>query len=97
MFLEALQTWASEHRAKLEAAGVEVRLAEPSQTQKASQWLTQRGQTREAEIGVWVSGECEAAIGVPDGSAAPDQMHHELTSGSELRRVLDDLAARVMS
>jgi hypothetical protein len=97
VFLEALQTWTSEHRAELEDAGVEVRLAEPSKTRKPSQWLTLRGRRREAEIGLWVSGECETGIGTPDGSAVFELVHHELTSASEVRRVLQDLAAQVMS
>jgi hypothetical protein len=61
--LEALQAWTAERKAGLNASGIEVALTEPSTTPKPAQWLTLRTPTAEAEIGLWISGECETAIG----------------------------------
>jgi hypothetical protein len=99
MFLEALQAWTTEHREHLEASGVEVVLADATATPKPARWLTLRRPGLEAELGLWASGECETIVGRLDGEASgqPEQTHHDLTSASELLRVLDSLAARVVS
>jgi hypothetical protein len=78
MFLGALERWTAEHRSELEARGVEVRLSERNATDKPAQRLTLSTQDREAELIVWVSGECETAIGRPDSSVTPEQIHYAL-------------------
>jgi hypothetical protein len=94
VFLDALQAWTAEHRSRLEADGVEVVLSEAGETPKPSQWLTLRTRGREAEVGVWASGECETTLGPvpPDPSEPPELTHHDLTSAAELIGILNNLA-----
>jgi hypothetical protein len=92
MFLRTLEEWTTENRRDLEARGVEVLLSERS---KPSQWLNLRTADRELEVGVWASGECEVAVGHPEGACSPQQSHHDFTAPSELVELLDNLSARV--
>jgi len=98
MFLEALQAWTAERRTGLVASGVEVVLGDVGATPKPSQWLTLRRPGLEAEMGLWMSGECETAIGrvPPDPSDPPELNHYDLASVSELVEILDKLAASVV-
>jgi phage-related protein len=94
VFLETLQRWTQERRSDFEARGVEVILSTPSETDKPGQCVVLRRAATEAEVCVWISGECEAAIGSAD---EVEQVHHDLQSESELVDVLNTLAARLLA
>ena len=98
MFLDTLQRWVADNRAALEADGVTIKLSEPSDTPNPAQSLTMTKAEREADVVVWVSGECEVAIGHVDGvTLDAEQTHHDFSSPDQLVAVLGELAAKVRS
>lgn len=98
MFLDTLQRWVADNRATLKADGVTVELHKPSDTPNPAQALTMTRAERDADVVVWVSGECEAAIGNVGGiTIDAEQTHHDFDSPDQLVGVLDALAARLRS
>jgi hypothetical protein len=88
MYLETLSGWVRRSRPDLEAAGFAIQLSERMARTKPSQGLSVSARGREAEIRVWVSGECDVMIGdVTTG--AVEVTHHDLQSDDELLTVLD--------
>jgi hypothetical protein len=93
VYLEALHDWVERNRTQLEAAGVEVRLSEPTSSDKPSRSLVLSRGDREGDLTVWSTGECEVIVGNV-GSGSPEQVHHEFSSEAELVDVLDAFRAR---
>ena len=96
MYLEALRLWTERHREDLEAAGVTVILSEPTPWDKPSQGVALRTPSRDGEVWVWASGECEVIVG-DVASGNPEQVHHDFTSDSELLDVLDGFRVRFLA
>jgi hypothetical protein len=87
VFLESLERWTQARRSELEALGVEVILSEPT-ADRPGQSLVLRTSNKGGEVLLWRSGECEVIL-VEDVANPPDQVHHDLSSESELEDVLE--------
>ncbi len=96
VFLETLQSWTERNRGDLESAGVTVTLSEPTKWDKPSQGVTLSTPSREGEVLVWISGECEVMVG-DVASPEVDMTHHDLTVDTELLDVLDAFRDRFLA
>jgi hypothetical protein len=94
--LEALRLWTERNRGELEAAGVTVVLSEPTPWDKPARGVSLRTPSRDGEVWVWTSGECEVIVG-DVASGNPEQVHYDLTSESELLDVLDGFRVRFLA
>jgi len=93
MDLDALVGWSERNRERLNAAEIAVTLSETSPRDKPSRTLSLSSPRLEADVMVWITGECDVVIGhVASGDT--DVVHHEFASDDELFAALEAICDR---
>jgi hypothetical protein len=84
----------SERRPEWERAGLTVQLHEGPDTRKPVSWVVLESASTEGELLIWVSGECEVAVG-NKATGTYEATHLDLEDDG-IRAALDDLSKRVL-